>query len=266
MAGIAMLEGWTITSLETMDIYDRVTGDCLVSLDEITDVSLKNTEDKSEVKGKGGNVLFIIKKNKGLTGSGKSAYISGNLMAIQTGTDGVAGNITFKKRDITKVLSAATTVLTSETADGTVGAEITSLKVTIGDVTTAYTQATTASATKFSYAPLTKTITLPTGVITADATVEVVYNYVKVGASISNRTDKYGKTVDLEISCLGKNICDEIYFIQISIPRADFTSVFDLAIGGDSTEHPFEFTGLVDKCPTNGGDNKLWDFKVYKTV
>lgn len=263
MAGIAMLEGWTITSLETVEIYDRITKDCLAELDEVKDVSLKNTEDKSEVKGKGGNTLFVIKKNKGLTGSGTSGYISGNLMAIQTGTSAVAGSISFKKRNVVKFESAATTVLTSETASGTVGAEIISFKITIGEVTTAYTQATTASATKFSYDPSTKTITLPTGVATGAGEVEVVYNYTKTGASISNRTDTYGKTCELILSCLGKNICDEIYFIQIVIPRADFTSNFDLAIGGDSTDHPFEFVGLVDKC---SGDEKLWDFKVYKTV
>ena len=61
---IAMLEGWTITSLETVEAYDRTTHDCLIALDEVKNFSLKNTEDKSEVKGKGENTLFIIKKNK----------------------------------------------------------------------------------------------------------------------------------------------------------------------------------------------------------
>lgn len=262
MANIAMLEGWTITSLETVEAYDRVTNDCLFSLDEVKNASLKNTEDKSEVKGKGDNLLFIIKKNKGLTGSGTCGYISGNLMGVQTGTSAVAGTIKFKKREVLTVAKAGTSVAIAETASGTSGAEILSLNVTIGDVTTKYTQAVTADATHFSYT--NKTITLPTGITTTvGGTVEVVYEYEKTGASIANKTDTYGKTCNLILNTLGKNVCDEVYRIQIDIPRADFTSNFDLAIGGDSTDHPFEFTGLVDKC---GGDNKLWDFKVYKEV
>lgn len=260
MANIAMLEGWTITSLETVEAYDRVTRDCLAILDEVKNASLKNTEDKSEVKGKGDNLLFVIKKNKGLTGSGTSGYISGNMMALQTGTDAVAGEISFRKREVLTVAKNDTTVTLSETATGTAGAEILSLNVTIGDTTTKYTQATTADATHFSYAD--KTITLPTSITTsAGGEVEVVYNYAKTGASIANRTDTYGKTVELVLNCLGKNICDETYRIQIVVYRADFNANFDLSIGGDSTDHPFEFVGLVDKC---SGDNKLWDFKVYK--
>jgi len=263
MAGIAMLEGWTITSLETIEAYDRVSQDCLFTLDEIKNMTFSNSEDSSDVTGKGGNTLFTIKKNKKVNGKGTSGYISGNLMATQTGSEGVSGNISFKKREVVEFASAATTVLTAETASGTVGAEIASLKVTIGEVTTSYTQATTASATKFSYDPSTKTITLPTGVATGAGEVEVVYNYSKTGASIGNTSSKYGKTVELIISCLGKNICDEVYFIQIVVYRADFSSNFELALGGDSTEHPFEWKGLVDKC---SGEDKFWDFKVYKTA
>lgn len=261
MAGIAMLEGWTITSLETVEGYSRTSGDCLFELDEVKDVSLKNSEDKSEVKGKGDNTLFIIKKNKQIEGSGTSGYISGNLMTTQTGTDAVAGDISFKKREVISFVEDAATVVTAETANGTAGSEIVSLKITIGEITTVHTQATAADATHFSYAVATKTITLPTGVATGAGTVEVVYNYTKTGASIANRSDTYGKTVELILNCLGKNLCDEIYRVQIVVYRADFTSNFDLAIGGDSTDHPFTFTGLVDKC---AGDNKFWDFKVYK--
>lgn len=260
MAGIAMLEGWTITSLETIEAYSRTTGDCLAELDEVKDVSLKNTEDKTEVKGKGDSTLFIIKKNKGITGSGTSGYISGNMMTVQTGTDAFEGDISFKKREVLKFTASEKSIVLSESASGTAGAEILSLKVTIDGVTTKYQQATVAGADKFSYTSTTKTISLPTA-INKDGEVEVVYMYTKKGASIANRSDTYGKTVELVLNCLGKNICDEIYRIQIVIYRADFTSNFDLSIGGDSTDHPFEFTGLVDKC---AGDNKFWDFKVYK--
>lgn len=260
MANIAMLEGWTITSLETVEAYDRVTRDCLAILDEVKNFSLKNTEDKSEVKGKGDNTLFIVKKNKGLTGDGTSGYISGGLLTLQTGTNAVEGNISFRKREVKTVAKDGTSVAITEVANGTAGAEIISLKVTIGDTTTSYSQAVAADATHFSYT--NKTITLPTGITSANGgEVEVVYNYSKAGASIANSADAYGKTVELVLNCLGKNLCDEYYRIQIVVPRADFNANFDFSIGGDSTDHPFNFVGLVDKC---SGEDKLWDFKVCK--
>ena len=260
MANIAMLEGWTITSLETVEAYDRVTKDCLAILDEVKNFSLKNTEDKSEVKGKGDNTLFIAKKNKGLTGDGTSGYISGGLLTLQTGTNAVKGDISFRKREVKTVVKDGTSVAITEVANGTAGAEIVSLKATIGDTTTSYSQAVTADATHFSYT--NKTITLPTGITSANGgEVEVVYNYSKAGASIANSADTYGKTVELVLNCLGKNLCDEYYRIQIVVPRADFNANFDFSIGGDSTDHPFNFVGLVDKC---SDENKLWDFKVCK--
>ena len=90
---IALLEGWTITSLETIEGCDRVSGDCIFELDEVKNFSLSNSEDTTDVTGKGGNTLFIIKKNKQVEGSGTSGYISGNLMTAQTGTDAVTGEV-----------------------------------------------------------------------------------------------------------------------------------------------------------------------------
>lgn len=261
MAGIAMLEGWTITSVETIENYSRTDDTCLSVLDEIKNVSLANSEDSSDVTGKNDQALFTIKKNKAVTGSGSSGYISGNLMALQTGADPVAGNIKFRKREVIKFGANDTTITLAETAVGTEGAEILSLLVTIDgeETSTKYTQATVATSDKFSYSE--KTITLPTSTNSKTGEVEVVYAHEKDGASVGNKSGTYGKTTHTFINCLGKNICDEIYFIQIEIYRCDWNANFTFDIGGDGVEHPFEFKSLVDKCH---GDNAFWDFKVYK--
>lgn len=263
MAGIAMLEGWTITSVETIENYSRTDDTCLSVLDEIKNMSLANSEDSSDVTGKNDQALFTIKKNKAVTGSGASGYISGNLLTLQTGADGVTGRIKFRKREILSFTETATTVTLSETAVGTSGAEILSFIVTIDDETTStkYTQATAASENKFAYSTSDKTITLPTVTANKSGTVEVVYEYEKDGASIGNKSGTYGKTTHTFINCLGKNTCDEVYFIQIEIYRCDWNSNFTFDLGGDGVEHPFEFKSLVDKC---SGDNKFWDFKVFR--
>ena len=261
MAGIAMLEGWTITSVETIENYSRTDDTCLSILDEIKNVSLANTEDSSDVTGKNNQALFTIKKNKAVTGSGSSGYISGNLLALQTGADPVAGKIKFRKREVIKFGKDDTTVSLAEIAVGTEGAEILNLIVTIDgeETSTKYAQATVASSDKFSYSA--KTITLPTETNSKVGEVEVVYEYEKDGASVGNKSGTYGKTTHTFINCLGKNICDEIYFIQIEIYRCDWNANFTFDLGGDGAEHPFEFKSLVDKC---SGENAFWNFKVFK--
>ncbi len=261
MAGIAMLEGWTITSVETIENYSRTDDTCLSILDEIKNVSLANTEESSDVTGKNNQALFTIKKNKAVTGSGSSGYISGNLMALQTGADPVAGKIKFRKREVLKFSASDTTVTLSEKAVGSEGGEILSLIVTIDgeETSTQYTQATSAATDKFSYAD--KVITLPTGTNSKVGSVEVVYEYEKDGASVGNKSGTYGKTTHTFINCLGKNVCDEVYFIQIEIYRCDWNANFTFDLGGDGAEHPFEFKSLVDKC---SDENAFWDFKVYK--
>lgn len=266
MAGIAMLEGWTITSVETIENYSRTDDTCLCILDEIKNVSLANSEDSSDVTGKNDQALFTIKKNKAVTGSGSSGYISGNLMALQTGADPVSGKIKFRKREVIKFTESDTTVTLAETAVGTKGAEILNLLVTVvetegNETTKQYTQATSATTSKFAYSTSDSTLTLPTETNTKSGYVEVVYEYEKDGASVGNKSGTYGKTTHTFINCLGKNTCDEIYFVQIEIYRCDWNANFTFDLGGDAVEHPFEFKSLVDKC---SGENAFWDFKVYR--
>lgn len=265
MSAIAMLEGWTITSVETIENYSRTDDTCLNILDEIKNVSLANTEESTDVTGKNDEVLFTIKKGKAVTGSGSSGYISGSLLSLQTGADPVTGLINFRKRETIAFKAGDTSVTLAEEAVGTAGAEILSLIVTIDgeDTSTKYDQATTADTDKFSYTD--KVVTLPTGTNSKAGTVEVVYEYQKEGASVGNQSGTYGKTTHTFINCLGKNVCDETYFIQIEIYRCDWNANFIFDMGGDSTEHPFEFKSLVDKC-SGGAGQRFWDFKVYKTA
>lgn len=262
-AAIAMLEGWTITSVETIENYSRTDDTCLNILDEIKNITLSNSEDSADVTGKNDTVLFTIKKNKAVEGSGSSGYISGSLLSLQTGSAPVSGKIKFRKREVISFEDNATEVVTAETAVGTAGSELLNVLITIDGTTTKYEQASSEDASHVAYTSGTKKITLPTGITNA-GTIEVVYEYEKDGASVGNSADTYGKTTHTFINCLGKNTCDETYFIQIEIYRCDWNANFDFDMGGDGVEHPFQFKSLVDKCGV--GNSKFWDFKVYKTA
>lgn len=263
-AAIAMLEGWTITSVETIENYSRTDDTCLNILDEIKNITLSNSEDSADVTGKNDTVLFTIKKNKAVEGSGSSGCISGSLLSLQTGSDPVSGKIKFRKREVISFEKSATEVTTAETAVGIAGSELLNVLITVDGTTTKYEQASSEDTTHVAYASGTKKITLPTDVATDAGTIEVVYEYEKDGASVGNSADTYGKTTHTFINCLGKNTCDETYFIQIEIYRCDWNANFDFDMGGDGVEHPFQFKSLVDKCGV--GNSKFWDFKVYKTA
>ena len=263
-AAIAMLEGWTITSVETIENYSRTDDTCLNILDEIKNITLSNSEDSADVTGKNDTVLFTIKKNKAVEGSGSSGYISGSLLSLQTGSDPVSGKIKFRKREVISFEKSATEVTTAETAVGIAGSELLNVLITVDGTTTKYEQASSEDTTHVAYASGTKKITLPTDVATDAGTIEVVYEYEKDGASVGNSADTYGKTTHTFINCIGKNTCDETYFIQIEIYRCDWNANFDFDMGGDGVEHPFQFKSLVDKCGV--GNSKFWDFKVYKTA
>lgn len=263
-AAIAMLEGWTVTSVETIENYSRTDDTCLNILDEIKNITLSNSEDSADVTGKNDTVLFTIKKNKAVEGSGSSGYISGSLLSLQTGSDPVSGKIKFRKREVISFEKSATEVTTAETAVGIAGSELLNVLITVDGTTTKYEQASSEDTTHVAYASGTKKITLPTDVATDAGTIEVVYEYEKDGASVGNSADTYGKPTHTFINCLGKNTCDETYFIQIEIYRCDWNANFDFDMGGDGVEHPFQFKSLVDKCGV--GNSKFWDFKVYKTA
>lgn len=265
------INGFTITSLETIHAYNRTTGLCELYLDELQDTTIENTEDTQDITGKGDRLLKQIKKNKAVTVSGTSALIVGDLMSAQTGASVenglvVSSNSTkIRKPDIIEVAKSATTATTAFKAVGDTGAEISMLCLleSNGALGTKYTQASAASATEFAYDPDTKTITLPTD-IAKDGDIRVVafYDYATEGTTITNSSDVFGKTLKVYVDCIGTDVCENEYKCQFVIPRGQFSGEFSIAMGSDQTVQAFTINTLVDVCA--GADGKLFDFIVYQ--
>ena len=53
------INGFTITSLEKIHGYDRVSGVCEFLLDELKSAKIANTEDTTDITGKGDRVLKL---------------------------------------------------------------------------------------------------------------------------------------------------------------------------------------------------------------
>lgn len=245
-----MIPDITITSLETITAFDIATGSYMFTLNELQNASIAQTQDKSEITGKGGRKLSNLKRNKGVTISGANGLVSGGLMEAQTGG-------TFENKAIEVLWADYLTVSTNKAttswkAVGTSGSEIENLYIRNQDGTlgTKLEQASEASSGKFTYNPTSKEL----GFTSVTDGTEVVAYYKRriVTDVLENMSDQFSKKVMLYIDAFGEDKCSNVYRIQFFIPKADFSGEFTLEMGGDQTVHNFEAEALAGACGAKG--------------
>ena len=231
-------------------------------MDEVQDGSIKNTQDKVDIAGRGGRKIGSLKKNKAVTVSATNGLLVGGALAAQTGTEVEQG--TFKVR-VTDVIAVNANAATSaQTAVGTTGAEIGTVykKNANGSLGEKLTQVASDPATgEFSYDPTTKAFTFFEGDLADGSEVVAFYDIEVEAAKISNDSEKYSKVLKMYIDVTCQDNCDNMYHGQFIIERADFNGEFDLSMGGDPTAHSIEAESLAGGCT---GSTKLWDFIVYQ--
>jgi hypothetical protein len=261
------INGFTITSLETIHAYNRTTGVCELYLDELQEATIDNSEDTKDITGKGDRLLKQIKKNKATTVTGTSALICGDLMAAQTGSEVETpeGGVKVRKPDILDVAKGAKNVKTTFKAVGETGAEISSLCILTsnGALGKKFTQGAAVSADEFTYDPTTQVITLPTDIAkSGDLKIVAFYDYLADGSKVVNKSDIFGKTLKVYVDCIGTDVCDNEYKCQFVIPRGQFSGEFSISMGGDQTVEEFTINTLVDTCQTSAAE--LFEFIVYQ--
>lgn len=248
----------TITSLETITAFDVVTGNYKFTLDELQNATIANSEEKTEITGKGGRKLSSLKRNKSVVISGTNGLVSGGLLETQIG-----GTFENKATEVlwTDYLTISeNSATTTYKAIGTVGAEIEAVYIKNSDGTmgTELTQDATIATGKFTYTPNTKTLTF-SGV--EDNTEIVVYYKRKIVADVlDNESDSYSGKCELFIDALAEDKCANVYRIQIHVPKADFSGEFSLEMGDNQTVHAFEAEALAGAC---GAGGQLWTYTIF---
>lgn len=249
----------TITSLETISAFDLVTGNYRFTLDELQNATIANTQESTEITGKGGRKLSNLKRNKAVTISGTNGLVSGGLLEAQTG-----GKFENKATEVmwTDYLTVSDNkTATKYKAIGTTGAEIEALFIrnADGSVGEELVQASTAGTGKFTYTPGTKALTFHTDV--ADGTEVIVYYKRRIKADVlDNESDVYSEKCTLYIDAFGEDKCGNVYRIQFFIPKADFSGEFSLEMGENQTAHAFEAESLAGAC---GAGGSLWTYTVF---
>lgn len=248
----------TITSLETINAFNLVTGGYLFTLDELQNATIAQTEETSDITGKHGRKLARLKRNKAVTISGTNGMVSGGLMEMQTG-----GKFENKATEVlwTDYLTVSSNAAnTSFKAVGTEGAEIEALytKDANGAMDKELEQAAEAGEGKFAYNPNTKALTF-SGI--ADGTEVVVYYKRKMTADVlDNNSESYAGKCSLYVDALGEDKCGNVYRIQFFIPKADFNGEFSLEMGDNQTVHAFEAEAMAGAC---GAGGNLWTYTIF---
>lgn len=251
----------TITSLETINAFDLVTGEYKFTLDELQNAKIANTQDKVDITGKGGRKLSSIKRNKAVVVSGTNGMVSGGLLEMQTGSNFVKKATPVLVPEFLTVAGDKAT--TTYKATGTEGNEIEKVYIvntqdgTLGE---ALEQGAAAAEGVFAYDPATKEITLPSGAY-ADGTEIAVYYFRQIQADVlENLSDVYSEKCALYIDAFAEDKCANIYRVQFFIPKADFSGNFDIDLGENQTVHAFEAESLAGACGKSGA---LWTYTIF---
>lgn len=250
----------TITSLETINAFDLVSGEYKFTLDELQSAKIANTQEKTDITGKGGRKLSSLKKSKAVVVSGTNGLVSGGLLEAQTGGQFVRKTAPVMVPDFLTITDNKAT--TTYKAIGTAGNEIEAVYVINKDGTrsTVLTQAATAAAGSFAYAPNTKALTFNSGDY-EDGTEIAVYYFRQVQADVlENLSDSYSEKCALYIDAFAEDKCGNVYRIQFYIPKADFSGNFDIELGENQTVHAFEAESLAGACGKSGS---LWTYTIF---
>lgn len=250
----------TITSLETINAFDILTGEYKFTLDELQNATIANTEETTDITGKGGRKLNTIKRNKAVTVSGTNGLVSGGMLETQVG-----GKFETKATPVMVpefLTVSKNTATTTYVAVGTEGNEIETVYIrnTDGTLGEALTQSSTVGEGQFTYDPATKTITFAEDAY-VDGTEIAVYYFRKVKADVlENLSDSYSEKCALYIDAFAEDKCGNIYRVQFYIPKADFNGNFDIELGENQTVHAFEAQSLAGACGTSGA---LWTYTIF---
>lgn len=239
----------SITSIETMSVFDITTGAFKFTLDELQSVSMSQSEETTEITGKHGRRLGLIKRNKSVTFSGTNGMISHGLLELQTGSEFSNTATDILWTDFITVGASDGETKTAYKAVGTAGAEILAMYIRNenGSLGTKLEQAAQAGEGTFAYAPATKTLTFGSDI--TNGTELVCYYMRKITADVmESHLDNLSGKGQVYIDALGEDRCGNIYRVQIYIPKASFSGDFSFDMGDNQTVHNFDIEALAGVC------------------
>lgn len=266
---------YVITAVDDLTMFNKK-NELLFVLDELQNVSLSNNEETTDVTGQNGRKLSTLKQNKNVQITGSNGLISAGMISAQTGgtyeevpsyTVDWNESVTL---DAETVAAPKVVIQIAHKAVGLPGMEILTIaRETLGGSVDTINQLHQVLADpqvgEFTYDPITLEITFAEGEDFEQGDIIRIYYRRNVPvAHVNNPSDTFSQQGRAIINCTVKDLCDNVYHGQISIPRADFTGNFTLDIGSEQAIHNFELNALtsVSLCDraSLGQKGIYWDF------
>lgn len=258
----------SITSFETVMACGINGGAFRFLLDEMQNCTIGNTQENTNLTGRNGRTIGMLKRNKAVKVSGTNGMVSLGLIETEVGKAGENDAVTTVKIPdyIVAIKESEDIIATSNyVAVGTAGNEIGELyiKNSNGTIKKTLTQNATASKTgEFAYDPTTKKFSFFKGDVAEGDEITVYYKRkIKADVVIENVSDNYSDKLELYVDVIAEDKCKNEYRVQFFIPYADFSGNFDIAVGDSQTAHSFEATSLASVC--GNGSSVFWKMIVF---
>lgn len=258
-----------ITSLETYTAFDISSGALKWIADELQDGKITNNEETTDITGKHGRLLNTMSTSKSVTASATSAIIVGGMMGSQVGSEFAYKGTDIKVPDYLTVASNKVTTTYSPVANSLVYAYIRNSDGSLGQEYKLSTTAPTSGSHTFTAAAGTGddadklVLTFYEGEL-ANGTELLVYYKRHIQANVlENQSDKYAEKVVLYIDAIAEDKCNNVYRVQIYMPRAAVSGNFEFDMGGNQTTHNLEVKSLPYGCNTLGGKGLFWSYTVF---
>lgn len=243
---------------------------------ELTDLTIAQTADSTDVVGRGNTVLKRIKSNKQTTITATNGLYSIPLLEASSGgeirgnnSEGVRTKINIPE-DITVTVADQATL--GYTAVGTVGNEIIEIRAWLpgaGGGGIILNQGVTTSPTQFTYDPATKLISFDSGTIPVDTKLTVYYNREIMAVTLENNASSFAGTYPVWIDLIVEDECDNQYKARFIIPRGQFDDNYDITAGNTIGTQSISISALkpTGNCPgaTLSNSDLLWELIIFRS-
>jgi len=248
-------------------INDLATKKHKVTLNDLKNLKINGSQDTVYAEGADGAKLAAFDVNKVASITAENGAVDEGYLALQVGSDivKVTNGSSILIREEFEVKNGDTTVILSYKASGVTGNEVRYIYKadSNGLPGDAYTQNATASETEFSYAPETKTITLPTEKFKAgDVVIVDYYPTFSEYEEISNDANKFSMAGEVIVDAWFTDLCSEADVpLQLYLPKGKISGAIDLSAGDQAAVQGIEIESLTRAC---AGDSKnLWTLRKY---
>lgn len=257
---------YLVQGIETITWFDLSNNVCKFIFDDLQEAEMSVDSETIYAEGKNGTRIGATDRNKTSTFTATNGTIVDGALAVQVGSDVEVGVQTVNNYMDIMTTTDGTSAVTEFYPVGATGAEIAYIykKNSDGSLGDKYPIAATASATAFAFDPDTKTITLPTGVFSANDEIVAFYDTkAKVGKRVVNENNKFSETGKAIFDCFVKDICtDKSFHAKITYYKAKMSGTFSLTFGSDFSTHNISIDALSGGC-AKGASTLLWDMVVY---